>query len=78
MSSTLIKALNFFEFVLIFWLTHSMALAYAARPPSFRHITAVIYCAISLMSYKFVIDDGLESFSSEMMLIFLKNQFEFI
>ena len=55
-----------------------MTLAYAARPPSACCIIAVIYCVISLMLYKFLMDNGLESFSSELMPNFLKNQFEFI
>jgi hypothetical protein len=49
-----------------------MALAYAVHPPSARCISVVIYCGISSMLYKFVMDDGLDSFSSEMMPIFLK------
>jgi hypothetical protein len=55
-----------------------MALAYAAQSLSSRCITMVIYCVILSILYKFVMDDGLESFSSEMMPNFFKNQFEFI
>jgi hypothetical protein len=55
-----------------------MALAYAARPLSTCCITVVIYCVISSMLYKFVMDNGLESFSSEMMPNFLKKSIEFI
>jgi hypothetical protein len=51
-----------------------MTLAYAAYPPSARCITVVIYC---VMDDGFVMDDGLESFSSEIMPN-LKKQFEFI
>jgi len=40
--------------------------------------TAMIYCVISLILYKFVMSDRLESFSSKMMPNFLKNKFEFI
>jgi hypothetical protein len=49
-----------------------MALAYAAHPPLARCITVVIYYVSLSMLYKFVMDDGLESFSSEIMPIFLK------
>ena len=47
-------------------------------PPSARYTTAIKYCVISLILYKFVMSDILESFFSKMMSNFFKNQFEFI
>jgi hypothetical protein len=63
---------KFLQIYLIFSFTHSMALAYTAHPPSARCITVMIYCVISSILYKFVMDDALESFSSEMMPNFFK------
>jgi len=51
-----------------------MALAYC-QPVV---LNTMIYCVISLILYKFVMSDRLESFSSKMMSNFLKKQFKFI
>ena len=51
-----------------------MTLAYAARPPSACCITAVIYCVILSMLYKFVMADGLKRFLVKWcQFFFLKN-----